>query len=64
MVICLTMALASSLLRGGGAPTIDGEDGKYSDAWRPYGNGRRGLEEDYKSYSSKSQSPLGNVFTH
>ncbi|KAG1888790.1 hypothetical protein F4604DRAFT_1569944 [Suillus subluteus] len=55
------MALASLLSRGGGAPTIDGEDGEYSDAWRPYGNGRRGLEE---SYSSKSQSPKGNVFTH
>lgn len=40
-----TMALASSLQRGG--PTA-GEDGeKDKDIWRPDGKGRGGLEEDY-----------------
>jgi hypothetical protein len=50
------MILALSLSPGGGAPTIDGEDGEYRDAWR-------GLEEDYK-YSSVSQPFKGNVFIY
>ncbi|KAH7883731.1 RNA polymerase I [Phlebopus sp. FC_14] len=42
------MALASSLARDGGIPTgaEDGED-KDRDVWRPDGQGKRGLEEDY-----------------
>ena len=43
------LALASSLVRGGGAAGADGagEDGDDNDVWRPDGKGRRGLEEDY-----------------
>lgn len=43
------LALASSLVRGGGAAGTDGtgEDGDDNDVWRPDGKGRRGLEEDY-----------------
>lgn len=38
------MALASSLSRDGGAPTVDGEDSE--DVWRPDGKGRRGSGDD------------------
>ncbi|GLB36307.1 putative RNA polymerase subunit 8 [Lyophyllum shimeji] len=48
-----SLALASSLVRGGpaaGASATDGAleaDDKERDVWRPDGKGRRGLEEDY-----------------
>jgi hypothetical protein len=45
-----TLALASSLSRGGPATSIDGsteEDEKDRPVWRPDGKGSRGLEEDY-----------------
>ncbi|KAG2038503.1 hypothetical protein BDR03DRAFT_1044305 [Suillus americanus] len=44
MAIRPTMTLASLLSRGSSAPIIDGKDGEYGDAWRPYGNFGRGLE--------------------
>lgn len=42
------LALASSLARGPPNTNAAGEDEeKDTDAWRPDGKGRRGLEEDY-----------------
>lgn len=49
------LALASSLIRGGGGAATNGSgvndtedaDDKDRDVWRPDGKGRRGLEEDY-----------------
>ena len=42
-----SLALASSLVRGGVAANTD-EEGKDTHVWRPDGKGQRGLEDEYE----------------
>jgi len=42
-----TLALSTSLARGGAGEGTDAEEGDQG-IWRPDGKGRRGLEEDYE----------------
>ena len=44
----LSLALASSLSRGGPSSGDGDEEDKDRPVWRPDGNGRRGLEDEYE----------------